>query len=57
MVCKVVVGFVLGEKKKKKLMHSLSLECFPLTMGIFDEVHLCGCECVVRMVIPAPLTH
>lgn len=32
---------------KKKWMYLLSLKCFPLTVGIFDEVCLCVYECRV----------
>lgn len=31
----------------KKEMNVLSLRCFPLIVGVFDEVCLCGYECIV----------
>lgn len=40
-----VYDVVFGFGEKQKWVHSLSLKCFPLTVNIFDEVCLCGCEC------------
>lgn len=52
-VCSVFFGF--GEKQK--WLQSLSLKCFPLTVDVFDDTCLCGCECRVRMVVPVAVTH